>query len=341
VYQTTIVARGEVYLSDEDIQLLRTEPAYVRKRYRAVARTLAPDLVRITREDAAKLIDRSKRQLQRIVKRFREEGIKGLRFRSKRPHTTPRNKTPLDVERRVIEIRKATGFGSEQLATIVNGGLALESRNPITDTTCYNILARNDLVEAERRAMKRYKSFEWSHPDELIQCDLTEFNGFPILTMEDDHSREGWAGRIENATDDMVVNGMAYLHPDLYENLLTDNGKQFCRMNSTMRRYCESRMTGKHIWSSVHHPQTLGKLSAFQKGLKRFLIHRLGRSTDKDAIDEYIRIYVDWHNNGLKVRTTGCYPEDRYSGARDMRWYERLVKALKLEWILPIPAEGG
>jgi hypothetical protein len=330
-----------VYLSEEDSQLLRNEPNYVRKRYRAVARTLAPDLVRITREDAAKLIGRSKRQLQRIVKRFREEGIPGLRFRSKRPHAMPMNKTPPDIERRVIEVRKATGFGSEQLATIVNESLTLEARNPITDTTCYNILARNDLVEAERRAIRRYRSFEWGRPDELVQCDLTEFNDLPILTMEDDHSREGWAGRIENSTDDMVVDGMARLHPDQYENLLTDNGKQFCRMNSTMRKYCERQITGKHIWSSVHHPQTLGKLSAFQKGLKRFLIHRLGRSTNKDAIDESIRIYVNWYNNGKKVRTTKCYPEERYSGKRDLRWYERLVNALNLEWTLPIPAHGG
>jgi hypothetical protein len=184
-----------VYLSEGDVQLLRTEPPYVKRRYRAVSRTLAPDLVRITREAAAVLIGRSKRQLQRIVKRFREEGIPGLRFKSKRPHTTPRNKTPLDVERRVIEVRNATGFGSEQLAAIVNEGLALESRSRITDTTCHNILARNDLVEAERRVMKRYKTFEWGHPDDLVQCDLTEFNGYPILKMEDDHSREAWAWR--------------------------------------------------------------------------------------------------------------------------------------------------
>jgi hypothetical protein len=62
---------------------------------------------------------RLKRQLQRIVRRFREEDIPGLRFRSKRPHT-PRNKTPDDIERMVVEVRKATGFSSDQLAAIVN-----------------------------------------------------------------------------------------------------------------------------------------------------------------------------------------------------------------------------
>ncbi len=329
-----------MYLDESHVSLLRQEPEYVKKRYHAVARTLAP--FGVTRQSAAEMSGRAKRQRQRLVRRYKEEGIQGLRFRSKRPHTTPRNKTPPDIERRVVEVRNATGFGSDQLAAIVNEGLMFEGRSPITDTTCYNILARNDLVEAERRAREAYRSFEWGHPDELVQADLTTFNGYPLLTMLDDHSREAWAGRVESpATDDVVVEGMTHLHPKVFENLLTDNGSQFSRMNPTMRKYCEWYVTGKHIWSSVHHPQTLGKLSAFQKGLKAFLIHRLGKNRDKDAIDESIRIYVDWHNNGLKVRTTGCYPEVRYSGRRDPRWYVRLVKALNLDWILPLPAHGG
>lgn len=338
-----IIVRGEVYLEEEHVPLLRTEEEYVKKRYRAVARTLAPDLVRITREEAATMIGRSKRQLQRVVRRFREEGIAGLRFRSRAPHTPPRNKTPSDIEARVVEVRKATGFGSEQLAAIVNESLSVEPRNnlTVTDTTCYNILARNRLVEAERRIRKRYKSFEWGHPDELIQGDPTSFNGLPILTLEDDHSRRGRAERIENATDDSVVEGMETLHPEMYENLLTDNGKQFCRMNSTMRGYCEGHISGKHIWSSVHHPQTLGKLSNFQKGMKSFLIHRLGRSTDNDAIDECIVIYVDWYNNGKRIRTTKEYPEERYSGQRDPHWYSRLVRGLKLDSLLPLPRDEG
>jgi hypothetical protein len=65
------------------------------------------------------MIDRSKRQLQRVVKRFREEGITGLRFKSRKPSKIL-NKTPVEIEKRIIKVRKATGFGSEQLAIIVN-----------------------------------------------------------------------------------------------------------------------------------------------------------------------------------------------------------------------------
>jgi hypothetical protein len=57
------------------------------------------------------MIDGSRHQLQRIVKRYREENIRG-RFKSKRPYTIL-NKTSAEIERRIIDVRKATSFGSE------------------------------------------------------------------------------------------------------------------------------------------------------------------------------------------------------------------------------------
>ena len=60
-----------------------------------------------------------------MVKRFREEGIIGLRFIFKRPHNSP-NRTPNDIEKRIVEVRNATGFGSEQLVNIVNESLNVE-----------------------------------------------------------------------------------------------------------------------------------------------------------------------------------------------------------------------
>jgi hypothetical protein len=68
------------------------------------------------------------------VRRFKDEGIHGLRFRSKRPHTPPRNKTHPAIEGRVVEVRNATGFGSEQLATIVNESLRVDHRDEMMVT---------------------------------------------------------------------------------------------------------------------------------------------------------------------------------------------------------------
>jgi hypothetical protein len=42
-----------------------------------------------------------------------------VRFKSRKPYNIL-NKTPIEIERRTIKVRKATGFGSEQLAGIVN-----------------------------------------------------------------------------------------------------------------------------------------------------------------------------------------------------------------------------
>jgi hypothetical protein len=57
------IVRGEVYLESTHVELLRNEEEYVKKRYRAVARSLAPDdAFRITRKKkAAELLGRSKR----------------------------------------------------------------------------------------------------------------------------------------------------------------------------------------------------------------------------------------------------------------------------------------
>jgi len=45
-------------------------------------------------------------------------------------------------------------------------------------------------------------------------------------------------------------------------------------------------------------------MSNMQKGLKRFLKHRLGRSTNMRVIDENINAYMDFYNNATTVSTT-------------------------------------
>ncbi len=41
-------------------------------------------------------------------------------------------------------------------------------------------------------------NFEMRRPDELIQADITTFNGLPIMTMEDDYSRIGMGNSHDN-----------------------------------------------------------------------------------------------------------------------------------------------
>jgi transposase InsO family protein len=333
------IRKGDFYLEKNHVQLLKEEPKYVKERYHAIAATLSP-VSGLKRRTAAQGIGLSKRQFQRIVKRFQKEGIPGLRYKSRRPLNSP-DKTPKWLEDIVVKVREETGFGPVPISSIVNISLENKGRiERINPRTITRILVRRDIIESERRIKKEWKRFEWGHPNRLIQVDLTPFNGIPILTMEDDHSRKGWAIRLVNQKDKTVVRGMKRLVKFRYDNLLTDNGSQFSRKNRVMREYCEKYINEKHIWTSIHHPQTLGKLSAFQKSLKRFLYHKLGPSRDIHRIDYYIDVYVHWYNNGKYHSAINTYPEERYSGYRDMEWYNRLVKNLKLEEILDIRPEG-
>lgn len=333
------IYRGEIYLDRSHVQLLSDEPKYVKERYHAIVTTLSP-ISRLKRQKAAQSIGLSKRQFQRILKRFQEEGILGLRYKSRKPSNSP-NKTPKWLEDMIVKVREETGFGPLPLSSIVNISLENQAKvERINPRTVTRILVRKGIIESERRAKKEWKRFEWGHPNRLIQADLTPFNGIPLLTMEDDHSRKGWAIRLTNRKDKTVVRGMKKLLKTRYDNLLTDNGSQFNRKNRVMREYCEKYINEKHIWTSLHHPQTLGKLSAFQKGLKRFLYHKLGPSRDIHQIDRYIDVYVHWYNNGKFHSAIDTYPEERYSGQRDLEWYNHLVKSLKLEDILAIKPEG-
>ena len=335
-----IIERGSIYLDREHINVLKDEPSYVKERYGAIARTLAPMPFGITRKKASEMIGRSLRQFYRILRRFRKEGIAGLRFKSKRPKTIP-NKTPKDIEDKVVAVRKATGFGPKPVSDIVNESLRrFGSTNRLYPSLTYNILVREGEIERERRIQNEWKRFEWGHPNRLIQADLTSFNGVSILTMEDDHTRKGWAMSLRNAKDKTVIQGMKKLIKVKYDNLLTDNGCQFSRKNNEMRKYCSEYVNQKHIWSSIHHPQTLGKLSAYQKGLKRFLRHHLGNSRNRTEIDKFIRIYNSWYNNGKHHSAIGTCPEEKYSGEVDRKWFDKLVKGLKLEDILLPPIEG-
>ena len=324
---------GEPYLQKDHIQLLRQEPTYVKQRYHAVMRAVCSKN-NVLREREAENLGISLRHLRRLIKQFQDEGIPGLKKKSTRPQNSPR-KTPNDFEDLVVQVREKTGFGSFHLAELVN--ISLENQGKtirMHPRTVSRILVRRGIIESETRAKKEWKHFEWGHPNHLVQTDLTKFNGIPILTMEDDYSRRGWAVRLLNQQDTTVAKGMEKLLKIRYDNLLTDNGSQFSRKNKVIREYCEQHINEKHIWTSVHHPQTMGKLSAFQKGLKRFLHHNLGASRDSHGIDHYTDVYVHWYNNGKYHSTIATYPEERYSGQRDLEWYNHLVTSLKLEEIL-------
>ncbi len=70
-----IIVQGEVYLEKWHIDILKKESEIVRKRYHAVVRTLVSDLIRITRQEAAYMISRSKTSVAASGKKGSEKKV--------------------------------------------------------------------------------------------------------------------------------------------------------------------------------------------------------------------------------------------------------------------------
>jgi len=197
-----------MYLAQEHVVPLRSESEDVKKRYFGIARTLIQDPFRITRKRASELIGLYKRQLQRWLKRFREEDIPSLRFRYRKPRNSP-TKISCKKEDLIVEVRRKSGFGPTDISVLIKESMKRNKESfHLWPSTAYNVLVRTGEIERERRIRKQYRSFEWGHPNRLIQTDLTKFNGVIILTMEDDHSRKGRALTLRNQKDRTVVRGM-------------------------------------------------------------------------------------------------------------------------------------
>jgi transcriptional regulator with XRE-family HTH domain len=102
------IYKGELYLEKNHIKLLKKEPEYVKQRYHVVVSILSPRS-NVTRQKSAQTLELSKRQFQRILKRFQMEGIPGLQHKSKRPNRSP-DKTPTWLENIIVRVRAETGF---------------------------------------------------------------------------------------------------------------------------------------------------------------------------------------------------------------------------------------
>lgn len=328
------IYRGKFYLDKTHVPVMERAPEYLKKRYKAIVYSFS-NLVGYTVEKVAELVGVSQRTIYRWRRAYKEKGLQGLLRRSTRPKSSP-NKTDEETEKRVEIIRERTGVGPGFIKELLlqnnqNGG----GSRVVSRTTIYNILVRRGVIAREKMKKQVWRFFEWSRPNQLIQTDLTEFRGLPIKTSLDDHSRYAWARRVPGEDVESVVAAMEETLPDSFENLLSDNGMVYRPDCAEMRKYVERHVEEKHIHTSAHHPQTMGKLAVFQKKLKAFLSHVVPPdSNNLGLIDRYISLYVKIYNNALVNSRTGCKPGERYTGHVDDTWYNEFIETFNLEDIL-------
>jgi transposase InsO family protein len=237
----------------------------------------------------------SRPQFYEIRRRFEAEGVAGLEPRSRAPKRTA-NKTPVEIEDRIVTIRKQLcEMGVDAGPVTIHGWLVAElpAADVPSESTVWRILVRRGFVEPEPRKAprKRWRRFAAERANECWQMDST---GYPlasgtivdIISVLDDCSRLAADGLVvtscntNNAWRSLERAAAVYGWP---QRLLRDNAREFKAHNE---RLAAMGVTGRH--SRPYHPQTCGKVERYQQTLKQYLdangpyrtIAALQRATD-------------------------------------------------------------
>lgn len=234
--------------------------------------------------DAAAQYGYSRRQLQRLLARYRDQGLEAVEPRSRRPKSNTRA-TPDALRERIVQLRRElTAQGLDAGPMTIAWHLEQESLNAPSTSTIRRILHAAGLVtpEPRKRPKSSYVRFEAAQPNETWQSDFTHWRladgtDVEILNWLDDHSRYLLSCTAHRpVTGDDVVNtfiAAAEAH-GAPASTLTDNGRVYTARFGGGRNAFEYLLpllgvTQKN--GSPGHPQTQGKIERFHQTQKRYL----------------------------------------------------------------------
>jgi transposase InsO family protein len=209
------------------------------------------------------------RTLKRWSKRLKETKW-DLRDESKRPKTVHTKITP-EIEKKVISIRKKTGWGEYKIE-------AYHPELGISHTAIYEILNRHKLCKQSKRKKRvKYVRFQREHPNSMWQVDISaqKIKGRYCLAVIDDCERYCIGlfalNRVTTAVITKLLDDLIKKHGKPRE-ILTDNGSVFGGRNkhSKFDRWCRRRGI-KHIRTAIHSPTTVGKVERFFQTLAKEL----------------------------------------------------------------------
>jgi transposase InsO family protein len=228
------------------------------------------------------------------LQRYHEEGLLGLKDKSRRPDHFP-NQTSEEIDQYVVGLRKSDPeWGAKKLHKILfthqELGIYTYSTVPCKNTIT-KILKRNGLISSNRsKQSEGFERFEYDYPNELWQMD---YKGYFLLlnkeichplTITDDHSRyniclDACKNQQEITVKQALIN--VFRRYGLPYKILTDNGSPWgttgndsadgIRSYSTLEKWL-IQLNIKLIHGRPYHPQTQGKEERFHRTLKQELI---------------------------------------------------------------------
>lgn len=270
--------------------------------------------------------------IHKWVKRFREEGARGLFGRSRRPHHSP-NRISGSIERRIVELRMEFGWGGRNLSDL----LAQEGVR-VSPSTVDRVIARNGLIRKEDRQRTALRRFEREEPNELWQMDFKGEYRLPggrctPLSIIDDCSRFSieLCG-LRSTSYELVSKRLVACFEEfgLPDAVLMDHGAPWYATkhpNGFSRIMVLLIKQGiRPVFSSVGHPQTQGKVERFHRTLSRHLNWR-GIPQEFNAmcteLARFRRIYneIKPHDSlGRRTPAECYYPSSRQFDPSPPEW---------------------
>jgi transposase InsO family protein len=251
----------------------------------------------------------SRQTVSKWVRRYREQGVVGLRDRSSRPHRSPR-RTGEAVELRVIELRRG------RLA-----GYRIARETGLSVATVSRLLRRVRLSRWRdldpRPAVVRY---EHPHPGDLLHLDIKGMTRFGEVAVRgdgrlrgrqehpgllalhvavDDHSRVAFTRILPDQKSETTigflreaVNFFAQRNVQV-RALLSDNGS--CYRSRLFRQACQ-QMQMTHRRTRPYTPRTNGKAERFiQTALREWAYAtHWDNSEHRDA---QLQAWTDFYNH--------------------------------------------
>jgi transposase InsO family protein len=286
----------------------------------------------------AKELGVSRQCAHRWVARFRTEGEAGLRDRSSRPHHCP-GRTPTDVERRVLQLRRDERRGQDWIGPELN----------IPSRTVSAILRRHrvpylrecdpltgEVIRSSKTTAVRY---EHDYPGSLVHMDVKKVGrihdgggwkahgremgstwakkrariGFDYIhSLVDDHSRLAYsevlpdekgatcAAFLLRAAVHFAAHGIARI-----ERVMTDN--HFSYKRSADVADAMTQLAAKHIFIRPHCPWQNGKVERYNRTLQvEWAYRQLFLSNTERAAA--LAPWLEFYNTGRRHSAIGGRP---------------------------------
>lgn len=264
-----------------------------------------------TIKNVAEELGVSRQSVHKWVIRYNRFGIDGLMRRRKKCGGLPHNKTPLNIEEKVVRISKK--YWQDGVETL-HDRLLYEEKIEIHPVTIFRILKRKRIryIEGYIDTQRRWKKKLYAHEREgvEIQMDTTYPYGYGankvIYTAIDDATRIAYAYTYHKSSAENTVDFLKRLQERTVFNIQkirTDQGKEFIAL--IVKAHLKNAEI-LHRANTPYSPEENGKIERFHRTLNEKCL-RFGLLPD-DSLDTFnykLTLFLHYYNNIKRHRGLG------------------------------------